>query len=121
MRELARVEKKFEAWGTDSDPGGAVVAGAAHRLRPGAPAVACSNTSSVIPEVVAVDAFLASTGGKRGGWKEYDHGTFLKHWQRCGGRHKAVAAATASALVAKSVDNAMEHAIWYCVFVIPGH
>uniref|UniRef100_A0A4W4EU11 Coiled-coil domain containing 112 n=1 Tax=Electrophorus electricus TaxID=8005 RepID=A0A4W4EU11_ELEEL len=37
-------------------------------------------------EVTAVEAFLQQTGGKLGGWDQYDHQSFLKVWTKHSGK-----------------------------------
>lgn len=73
---------------------------------------AVADDRNVLPEVKALEDFMAATGGRMGGWSTYDHGIFMKHRGQHRNPNEAVMA-TADALVGKTVADTMAHEDWY--------
>uniref|UniRef100_A0A9J8ASS8 Coiled-coil domain containing 112 n=1 Tax=Cyprinus carpio carpio TaxID=630221 RepID=A0A9J8ASS8_CYPCA len=45
-----------------------------------------SDWRNLPPELTALQTFLQQTGGRHGGWDEFDHHSFLKVWTKHGGK-----------------------------------
>ncbi|GFR78305.1 coiled-coil domain-containing protein 112-like [Elysia marginata] len=73
-QEIQQLEIKFENWSqrTKQD------AAQSRPLTAKTVSRAQDVTKNLPPEVAAFDSFLQQSGGHRGGWDEYDHGTFMK-------------------------------------------
>ncbi|RUS80027.1 hypothetical protein EGW08_012197 [Elysia chlorotica] len=73
-QEIQQLEIKFENWSQRSKQDGAP----AKSLLVKPLASTRDVTKDLPPEVAAFDKFVQQSGGHRGGWDEYDHGTFMK-------------------------------------------
>lgn len=74
-------------------------------------------TQDLPPEVAALEKFLQQTGGNRGGWDEYDHGTFLKYRNRFKGKLGFVKELS-SFLSTRSEQEIRDHEVWYQEYVL---
>ncbi|KAJ8029575.1 hypothetical protein HOLleu_29005 [Holothuria leucospilota] len=63
-------------------------------------------------EVAAFERFLQQMGGHRGGWDEYDHGTFMRLRNKHKGKPTFLDEA-ASSLPGKSITDVKDHEAWY--------
>ncbi|OCU02232.1 coiled-coil domain-containing protein 112 [Xenopus laevis] len=74
-------------------------------------------TSRQLPEeVVEFERFLQQTGGRLGGWDEFDHQSFLKVWTK----HKGKAAYLEEALAylpSRTREDVQQHETWYQEFL----
>ncbi|XP_009993565.1 PREDICTED: coiled-coil domain-containing protein 112 [Chaetura pelagica] len=68
-------------------------------------------------EVVEFERFLQRTGGRKGGWDDYDHQNFLKVWTKHKGRLSYVDEAL-EYLCGKTKENIEQHGKWYQQFLI---
>ncbi|GFO13549.1 coiled-coil domain-containing protein 112-like [Plakobranchus ocellatus] len=73
-QEVQQLEIKFESWSQKAKE--EVVSTRPISAKP--LASARDVTKDLPPEVAAFDKFVHQSGGHRGGWDEYDHGTFLR-------------------------------------------
>ena len=112
QRELSAAMRRFEGWTAREAAARAAKAEGAAEGRQG-PVRRAATTGHALPEAVALDRFLKQSGGLRGGWSEYEHGTFLKHWHRHRQQQQAVVTATAEVLVNKSVADVVQHFLWH--------
>ncbi|KAK7480009.1 hypothetical protein BaRGS_00028742 [Batillaria attramentaria] len=109
-QELTALERKFEAWSqVASDP-----PPLSHRTAASHKPLASARdiTKDLPPEVAAFEKFVQQSGGHRGGWDEYDHGTFLKFRNRYKGRIVFLDHLKGS-LPTKTEDEIREHETWY--------
>lgn len=71
--ELNALEKKIEMW--------ALGTSATERISKQSKFPMAKGIQNHLPdEVVELERFLQQTGGRQGGWDEYDHQMFLKLW-----------------------------------------
>lgn len=69
--------------------------------------------SSQLPEeVVAFEKFLQQTGGRLGGWDEFDHQSFLKVWTKYKGMLAYLEEALAY-LPSRTREDIQQHEAWY--------
>ncbi|CAI9548747.1 unnamed protein product [Staurois parvus] len=69
--------------------------------------------SSRLPEeVVAFEKFLQQTGGRLGGWDDYDHQSFLKVWTKHKGKPGYLEEALAY-LPSRTWEDIQQHEAWY--------
>ncbi|KAM9330934.1 coiled-coil domain-containing protein 112 [Gastrophryne carolinensis] len=69
--------------------------------------------SSQLPEeVVAFETFLQQTGGRLGGWDEFDHQNFLKVWTKHKGKPTYLEEALAY-LPSRTQEDVRQHETWY--------
>ncbi|NXG62298.1 CC112 protein, partial [Hemiprocne comata] len=68
-------------------------------------------------KVVEFERFLWRTGGRQGGWDDYDHQNFLKVWAKHKGRLTYVDEAL-EYLCGKTKENIEQHGKWYQEFLI---
>ncbi|XP_023692266.1 coiled-coil domain-containing protein 112 isoform X2 [Paramormyrops kingsleyae] len=104
--EICALEKKIEAWtlgvaaGPQDPPPSAKV-----RL-------VQALEDDLPPEVVELEIFLQRTGGRLGGWDQYDHHTFLKVWTKYSGR-PAYRKEALLYLPGKAEEEMQQHEDWY--------
>lgn len=73
--------------------------------------------SSQLPEeVVAVEKFLQQTGGRLGGWDDFDHQSFLKVWTKHKGKPSYLEEALAY-LPSRTREDVDQHETWYKEFL----
>ncbi|XP_069820689.1 coiled-coil domain-containing protein 112 isoform X2 [Dendropsophus ebraccatus] len=73
--------------------------------------------SSQLPEdVVAFERFLQQTGGRLGGWDDFDHQSFLKVWTKHKGKPSYLEEALAY-LPSRTREDVEQHETWYKEFL----
>ncbi|XP_071586753.1 coiled-coil domain-containing protein 112 isoform X1 [Heliangelus exortis] len=68
-------------------------------------------------EVIEFERFLQETGGRRGGWDDFDHQNFLKVWTKHKGRQSYMDEAL-EYLCGRTKENIEQHGKWYQEFLI---
>ncbi|XP_021460913.2 coiled-coil domain-containing protein 112 isoform X2 [Oncorhynchus mykiss] len=106
-QEICAFEKKIETWSlaVKADP----------KLPPAPPGKVClakALEEDLPPEVTALERFLQQTGGKQGGWDQYDHQSFLKVWTKHNGK-PAYRKEALLYLPGRTPDNVEQHEDWY--------
>ncbi|XP_066459180.1 coiled-coil domain-containing protein 112 isoform X2 [Eleutherodactylus coqui] len=76
-------------------------------------ALACSQLPE---EVVAFEKFLQQTGGRLGGWDDFDHQSFLKVWTKHKGKPSYLEEALAY-LPSRTSEDVEQHETWYKEFL----
>ncbi|KAG8598130.1 hypothetical protein GDO81_002507 [Engystomops pustulosus] len=77
-----------------------------------------SMASSQLPEeVVAFEKFLQQTGGRLGGWDDFDHQSFLKVWTKHKGKTSYLEEALAY-LPSRTSEDIEQHETWYKEFLV---
>ncbi|XP_052698107.1 coiled-coil domain-containing protein 112-like isoform X2 [Crassostrea angulata] len=110
-QEIQAMERKFDAWSQLAEKPDN------KSKTPAAPLASARDiTKDLPPQVAAFEKFLEETGGIRGGWDEYDHGTFLKFRNRYKGKiifikHALVAIPT------KTEEEIRDHEEWYQTYL----
>eukprot|EP00105_Crassostrea_gigas_P028425 XP_011450073.1 PREDICTED: coiled-coil domain-containing protein 112 isoform X2 [Crassostrea gigas] len=110
-QEIQAMERKFDAWSQLAEKPDN------KSKTPAAPLASARDiTKDLPPQVAAFEKFLEETGGIRGGWDEYDHGTFLKFRNRYKGKiffikHALVAIPT------KTEEEIRDHEDWYQTYL----
>ncbi|CAH1795771.1 unnamed protein product [Owenia fusiformis] len=109
-QDILALEKKFESWSQLPAPVSA---------RPTFKPVRSARdvTKDLPPEVAEFERFLQQTGGMRGGWDDYDHGTFMKFRNKHKGKTKFLREAI-SAIPTKTADEVRDHENWYQEFLM---
>ncbi|XP_068103342.1 coiled-coil domain-containing protein 112 [Hyperolius riggenbachi] len=73
--------------------------------------------SSQLPEeVVTFEKFLQQTGGRLGGWDDFDHQSFLKVWTKHKGKASYLEEALAY-LPSRTQEDVQQHEAWYQEFL----
>ncbi|XP_053556456.1 coiled-coil domain-containing protein 112 [Bombina bombina] len=109
--ELSALEKKIEAWTTFGAQQETVF------RTPTGKAVLEKNTSKHLPEeVMDFENFLQETGGRVGGWDEFDHQSFLKVWTKHKGKVSYLEEALAF-LPSRTKEDVQQHEKWYQEFL----
>ncbi|XP_075035663.1 coiled-coil domain-containing protein 112 isoform X2 [Mixophyes fleayi] len=67
-------------------------------------------------EVVAFEKFLQQTGGRLGGWDDFDHQSFLKVWTKHKGKPSYLEEALAY-LPSRTQEDVQQHEAWYREFL----
>ncbi|KAK6312758.1 hypothetical protein J4Q44_G00161050, partial [Coregonus suidteri] len=106
-QEISAFEKKIETWSlaVKTDP----------KLPPAPSAKVClakALEEDLPPEVTALERFLQQTGGKQGGWDQYDHQSFLKVWTKHNGK-PAYRKEALLYLPGKTPEDIEQHEDWY--------
>ncbi|XP_076443342.1 coiled-coil domain-containing protein 112-like [Babylonia areolata] len=109
-QDLQALERKFETWTQTANDSAIVTHRSASTQRP--LSTARDVTKDLPPEVAAFEKFLQQTGGHRGGWDEYDHGTFLRFRSRYKGRIVFLDHLK-GAIPTKTEEEIREHETWY--------
>ncbi|KAK7116401.1 coiled-coil domain-containing protein 112-like [Littorina saxatilis] len=109
-QELQALERKFETWAQAANDPASLTHRSATTQRP--LASARDITKDLPPEVAAFEKFLQQSGGHRGGWDEYDHGTFLKFRNRYKGRIMFLDHLKGP-IPTKTEEEIREHETWY--------
>ncbi|KAM9138601.1 coiled-coil domain-containing protein 112 isoform 4-T4 [Pangshura tecta] len=68
-------------------------------------------------EVVEFERFLQQTGGRQGGWDDYDHQHFLKVWTKHKGKPSYIEEAL-EYLSGRKKEDIQQHETWYQEFLI---
>ncbi|XP_003223048.2 coiled-coil domain-containing protein 112 isoform X1 [Anolis carolinensis] len=108
--ELNAMERKMERWALDTSSMGKIVKEGLLPLE--------KDVQSHLPkEVLELERFLQQTGGKQGGWDEYDHQIFLKIFTK----HKRKPSYMEEALdylSDRTRENIQQHEKWYQEFQV---
>ena len=109
-QEVDTLNKKFDMWAT---LGPVKIASSTKGKKTENLASQRDITKDLPPQVAAFERFQAQNGGVRGGWDEYDHGTFLKYRNR----HKAKLTTFVRELLAylptRTEEEIRQHEFWY--------
>ncbi|XP_072166981.1 coiled-coil domain-containing protein 112-like [Diadema setosum] len=108
-QEILAVEKRFESW-AQAPP--ITIPQTRPAAKPQPVSSARSAVSSMPPEVAAFERFLQQTGGHRGGWDEYDHGTFMRIRNKYKGRRAFMDEAAVS-MPGRNITDVTAHESWY--------
>ncbi|KAL8581106.1 hypothetical protein ACOMHN_033554 [Nucella lapillus] len=109
-QDLQALERKFETWAQSANEPTITSHRSASTQRP--LSTARDITKDLPPEVATFEKFLQQTGGHRGGWDEYDHGTFLKFRSRHKGRIVFLDHLK-GAIPTRTEEEIREHETWY--------
>ncbi|XP_029427208.1 coiled-coil domain-containing protein 112 isoform X2 [Rhinatrema bivittatum] len=111
MNEIIALEKKRETW---------VLANSAaergYRLPSGKMAVEKVMVSHLPKEVLEFEKFLQHTGGRQGGWDDYDHQNFLKLLAKQRGKLTCMEEAT-EYIPGRTKEDIQQHEKWYQEFL----
>ncbi|KAJ8285271.1 hypothetical protein GJAV_G00024890 [Gymnothorax javanicus] len=100
-QEVSALEKKIAVWALAGTQGSkAVAAPPAHPTR-------VRVTQTLPPEVKELERFLLATGGRQGGWDQYDHEVFLRERAKKRGRDAP------PHVPGKTSDEVVRHEEWY--------
>ncbi|XP_030620920.1 LOW QUALITY PROTEIN: coiled-coil domain-containing protein 112 [Chanos chanos] len=106
-QEIGAFEKKIETWSLSANPDPKL---------PSAPSakrsVGGNSGEELPPEVSALEAFLQQTGGILGGWDRYDHQSFMKIWNKHGGKASYREEAQLF-LPGRTEEEIRQHEEWY--------
>ncbi|XP_040277578.1 coiled-coil domain-containing protein 112 [Bufo bufo] len=107
--ELNALEKKIEAsFSTVQEKSFKVPSGKAQ--------LDAMDNSQLPEEVVAFERFLQQTGGRLGGWDDFDHQSFLKVWTKHKGKPSYLEEALAY-LPSRTREDVEKHETWYKEFL----
>lgn len=106
-QEISGFERKIASWTLDvkKDIGVSVV----QKTKQG---MATKRRQDFPVDVVALDTFLQQTGGKLGGWDQYDHQSFLKAWTKHRGK-ASYRSEVKPYLPGKTEEDIRLHEDWY--------
>ncbi|KAM9250986.1 LOW QUALITY PROTEIN: coiled-coil domain-containing protein 112 [Cariama cristata] len=112
INELSVFERKVELWVLGSSTTEKVL------KLPSARVSADKTMENHLPEeVVEFERFLQQTGGRQGGWDDYDHQNFLKVWAKHKGRLSYIDEAL-EYLCGRTKEDIEQHDKWYREFLI---
>ncbi|NWZ66126.1 CC112 protein, partial [Acrocephalus arundinaceus] len=112
INELSLFERKVELWALGSSTAEKV-----WKL-PSARITVDRTLENHLPEeVVEFERFLQRTGGRQGGWDDYDHQNFLKMWTKYRGRLSYMDEAL-EYLSGRTKEDIEQHDKWYQEYVI---
>ncbi|XP_036382744.1 coiled-coil domain-containing protein 112 [Megalops cyprinoides] len=108
-QEICAFEKKIGMWSSAAAVSAVPKAPPAPLAKAG---LAGAPDGELPPEVTELERFLQRTGGRQGGWDQYDHQSFLKVWTKHGGRpaHRKEALLH---LPGKTEEEVIQHEDWY--------
>ncbi|NXE83928.1 CC112 protein, partial [Cochlearius cochlearius] len=112
INELSVFERKVELWALGSSTTEKVL-----KLPSARVSVDKTLESHLPEEVVEFERFLQRTGGRQGGWDDYDHQNFLKVWTKHKGRPSYVDEAL-EYLCGRTKEDIEQHDKWYQEFLI---
>ncbi|GAB0205485.1 coiled-coil domain-containing protein 112 [Grus japonensis] len=112
INELSIFERKVELWALGSSTTEKV-----SKLPSARVSVGKTLENNLPEEVVEFERFLQRTGGRQGGWDDYDHQNFLKVWTKHKGRLSYVDEAL-EYLCGRTKEDIEEHDKWYQEFLI---
>ncbi|XP_067424829.1 coiled-coil domain-containing protein 112 isoform X2 [Emydura macquarii macquarii] len=110
--ELSALEKKIETWALGSSATERVF-----RLPAGKVPVDKMLQNHLPEEVIEFERFLQQTGGRQGGWDDYDHQHFLKVWTKHKGKPSYIEEAL-EYLSGRTKEDVQQHETWYQEFMI---
>ncbi|XP_063312997.1 coiled-coil domain-containing protein 112 [Pelobates fuscus] len=85
---------------------------------PSGKVVSCSKISSQLPEEVEIfEIFLQQSGGRGGGWDDFDHQSFLKIWTKHKGKPTYLKEAM-EYLPSRTREDVQQHETWYKEFLL---
>ncbi|XP_043914980.1 coiled-coil domain-containing protein 112 [Protopterus annectens] len=109
--ELTALDKKMEAW---------TLVNASAKKTPTSQSTKVPLFKTVhanLPvEVVELEKYLEDTGGRQGGWDNYDHQNFLKVWTKYKGKAQFLEEAL-QYLPGRTEDDVKQHEQWYQEFL----
>ncbi|NXU32798.1 CC112 protein, partial [Thalassarche chlororhynchos] len=112
INELSVFERKVEQWALGRPTTGKVLKLASARV-----SVDKTLENHLPEEVLEFERFLQQTGGRQGGWDDYDHQNFLKVWTRHKGKLSYVDEAL-EYLCGRTKEDIEQHDKWYQEFLI---
>uniref|UniRef100_A0A8C3KDV8 Coiled-coil domain containing 112 n=1 Tax=Calidris pygmaea TaxID=425635 RepID=A0A8C3KDV8_9CHAR len=112
INELSAFERKVELWALDSSTTEKVL-----KLPSARVSVDKTLESHLPEEVVEFERFLQQTGGRQGGWDDYDHKNFLKIRKKHKGRLSYMDEAL-EYLCGRTKEDIEQHEKWYQEFLI---
>lgn len=104
------MERKIEIWTLNTSA-------TEENFRQGKVPVDKENQNNLPIEVLELEKFLQQTGGRYGGWDEYDHQVFLKLWTKHKGKPSYMEEAQ-DYFPEKKKDDIQKHEKWYQEFLI---
>ncbi|XP_053154328.1 coiled-coil domain-containing protein 112 isoform X2 [Hemicordylus capensis] len=109
--ELNALEKKIEMWAFGTSASG-------KKFKQGKVPVDKEMHHHHLPdEIVELEKFLQLTGGRQGGWDEYDHQVFLKLWTKHKGKPSYMDEAI-DYFADRTKEDVQQHEKWYQEFLI---
>ncbi|NXV47551.1 CC112 protein, partial [Uria aalge] len=112
INELSVFERKVELWALGSS-----TTEKALKLLSARVSVDKTLENHLPEEVVEFERFLQRTGGRQGGWDDYDHQNFLKVWTKHKGRLSYMDEAL-EYLCGRTKEDIEQHCKWYQEFLI---
>ncbi|KFR01526.1 Coiled-coil domain-containing protein 112, partial [Nipponia nippon] len=112
INELSVFERKVELWALGSSTTEKVL-----KLPSARVSVDKTLENHLPEEVVEFERFLQRTGGRQGGWDDYDHQNFLKVWTKHKGRLSYMDEAL-EYLCGRTKEDIEQHDKWYQEFLI---
>ncbi|NXC48872.1 CC112 protein, partial [Penelope pileata] len=112
INELSVFEKKVELWALGSSTTEKVLKLPSARI-----SVDKTLENHLPEEVVEFEKFLQRTGGRQGGWDDYDHQNFLKVWTKHRGRPSYMDEFL-EYLCGRTKDDVEQHDTWFREFLI---
>ncbi|XP_038073575.1 coiled-coil domain-containing protein 112-like [Patiria miniata] len=106
-QEVTALEKRLESWAS-APP----ITIETKSVKPKTVSSARNVIADLPPEVAAFERFLLQTGGHRGGWDEYDHGTFLRIRNKFKGK-SAFLDEAATSIPGRNITDVRQHENWY--------
>ncbi|XP_019410745.1 PREDICTED: coiled-coil domain-containing protein 112 [Crocodylus porosus] len=110
--ELSALEKKIEMWAL-----GSTAAERVFQLPSGKISVDKTLQNHLPEEVVEFEKFLQRSGGRQGGWDDYDHQLFLQIWTKHKGRASYIDEVL-ECLSGRTKEDILQHEEWYQEFQI---
>ncbi|NWI64074.1 CC112 protein, partial [Todus mexicanus] len=110
--ELSIFERKVELWALGSSTTEKLL-----KLAKARASVDKALENRLPEEVVEFERFLQRTGGRQGGWDDYDHQNFLKAWTKHKGRLSYMDEAL-EYLCGRTKEDIEQHDKWYKEFLI---
>ncbi|XP_033020439.1 coiled-coil domain-containing protein 112 [Lacerta agilis] len=108
--EINALERKIELWALSTSATG--------KMSKQGILVVDKKTQNHLPHgVLELEKFLQQTGGKQGGWDEYDHQQFLKLWTKYKGKPLYIDEVL-DHLPDKTREDILQHEKWYQEFLI---
>ncbi|KAM6036229.1 coiled-coil domain-containing protein 112 [Theristicus caerulescens] len=112
INDLSVFERKVELWALGSSTTEKVL-----KLPSARVSVDKTLENHLPEEVVEFERFLQRTGGRQGGWDDYDHKNFLKVWTKHKGRLSYMDEAL-EYLCGRTKEDIEQHDKWYQEFLI---